>query len=369
MKSRSRAFLWAALISGTFSLSFGVPSTQWDGSTNQNWNTGSNWSDGVPDATTDAEIGSAGNGTISLGSGNRFARTLTLLGTADEDWDLNGTGTLNIEGFAVTNESSFTLNINAPLQLAANAALASDQIFADGGDINITNEFNLGSGVNPTINTNSGRTVTLDGEVSGSSSITKTGAGDLVLSGNDDNTFSGGLTVNAGTVTLDKSAGTDAIASDIILNGGTLVLGADNQIADSSGLTLAGGTLQMNGFSDTLGTLTLSGDSVIDFAGGDSVLTFSDFNYVSGSLEIWNWDGEFADGGGNDQILFDSPFSSNLNQIRFYRDDGSDLIEWPTGFTGNELLPIPETSTFLQGMIILVAAAALHLHRKKQKQS
>jgi hypothetical protein len=91
------------------------------------------------------------------------------------------------------------------------------------------------------------------------------------------------VATNGGTLVLNKTAGTTAISGSSIAihSGGTLLLGAANQISDGTVVNLAGGTLAVGGNADTVGRLTLSADSIFDFgtAGGSaSSFTFGDFN-------------------------------------------------------------------------------------------
>lgn len=91
-----------------------------------------------------------------------------------------------------------------------------------------------------------------DAGTGGTVSLLKQGAGRWILAGN--NTYTGTTTVE----------------------NGTLELGAANRIGNSSNLVLSGGTFATGGFSETLGTLTLSADSTIDLGSGASALVFAD---------------------------------------------------------------------------------------------
>ena len=142
-------------------------------------------------------------------------------------------------------------------------------------------------------------TLNLSGVVSGSGfSLTKVGAGEVVLSGTSANTYTGGTTVSAGTLTLNKTAGLDATgpSGTISVTGGTLALGNDNQINNSVTLALGGGTFLTNNNSDTIGNLSLLGNSTINFSNGDSsVLTFTNANNAAGvglaKLTVADWNG------------------------------------------------------------------------------
>ena len=75
----------------------------------------------------------------------------------------------------------------------------------------------------------------------------------------------------------------------------------------------AGGTFATGGFSDTLGTLTLAANSILDPGSGASVLHFASSNDTtdeitwSGSLlMVNNWSGTAGTGGGADEIFVGS---------------------------------------------------------------
>jgi hypothetical protein len=189
--------------------------------------------------------------------------------------------------------------------------------------------FNIGSGGNLTfsgpINVNSNAlparmiavsnsVTTFSGVLTNTCGLTKTGPGTLVFGGTTANTYGSGTangytTVSAGILKLSKTAGVTAIANGslIINSGGTLQLGAANQIGDAVPMTLAGGTFQTAGFSEQLGTLTLTANSVIDLGTGASVLKFAASGGVgwtaSTTLTVTNWNGSIT-GGGADQVIF-----------------------------------------------------------------
>lgn len=118
-----------------------------------------------------------------------------------------------------------------------------------------------------TLNIASG-TNTFDGILGGAGTnennlaLTKSGAGALTLGGTSANTYAGLTSLSAGSLTLAKTAGVNAIPGNLSITNATtnLYLGASNQIADSSVISWAGtsgyGYLNMSGYSETVGGLS-----------------------------------------------------------------------------------------------------------------
>ena len=131
---------------------------------------------------------------------------------------------------------------------------------------------NPGSGVSSTF---AGVIAGTNGGAEGNIALVKTGAGTLVLSGA--NTFSGSTTVSGGTLTAAATSGAalGSTSSITVNSGGTLALGATDQINDSASVALAGGTFAKGNFSEGstsssgVGALTLTTSGAhIDFGTG-----------------------------------------------------------------------------------------------------
>jgi len=60
-----------------------------------------------------------------------------------------------------------------------------------------------------------------------------------------------------GTLQLNKT-GVNAVAGDVTVNSGTLLLSQANQIIDTSVVTIGGGTFDMAGNAETIGSLVLN---------------------------------------------------------------------------------------------------------------
>ena len=162
-------------------------------------------------------ITKTGNGKLTLGGVNTFTGNLVI---SEGEFNVNGAyalgrGTVSLPaGVTLDNTSGADVNV----------ATATTITLGDGVlNFTGTNSLSLGYGTialpaNTTVNV-AAKTLSLDGPVTGAFGITKTGAGTLALHA-PSNTFTGGVTVNAGLLSIGKyvtgSAGTGAV----VFNGG-----------------------------------------------------------------------------------------------------------------------------------------------------
>ena len=185
----------------------------WTADASGNWSTAANW----------------GGGTIAYGSGNT-ADFSTISLTADRTVTLDSDRTIGGLNFG-------------------------DTTFSHNWTLAGTNTLTLGAGSNINVDN---QTTTINTVISGSAGLTKNGLGSLLLSGAAE-TFTNGLTANAGTLILDFS-NTNSPAADMI-----------PAIND---LTCGGGTLQTIGasggssqtFASTAIAAATSGQSIISAA-------------------------------------------------------------------------------------------------------
>jgi len=131
--------------------------------------------------------------------------------------------------------------------------------------------------------------ITLNGFLSGTGSLIKTGEGTLTLNGT--NTYAGSTIVNAGTL-----AGNGSIAGAVTVNSGGALSSIDpsGTLTISNNLTLAGGStnymqvqhspltnsvLKVTGTFTENGTLNVTNSNATAFAGGDSFKLFNAASY------------------------------------------------------------------------------------------
>ena len=310
------------------------------------------------------------------------------LGTGDANFNFGAGG----GGFAAYNGA---LNVTT----ASGATWGSTTNFLQNGTplifgsaiadnvVTYTNGFSLGNGTSTREimvqdNTGSGNDrAVIGGVITGTAgnTLNKTGAGTLSLT--NTNTFSGPTQVSAGTLVAAGTSGSalGSTSSVTVNSGGTLLLGANDQINNAAGMTLAGGTFAKGDFSegaiDAAGvstlTLTASG-SVVDFGmGAVGVLSFSSFDPTLYSLTIDHWTGSPNTIGSSstDRLVFASTQMANLERFSFNGYSGATQFDLSNGFFEVvPIAPVPEPSTYTTCALAL-AAVAWHRRRRARRQS
>jgi hypothetical protein len=160
--------------------------------------------------------------------------------------------------------------------------------------------------------------------------------------------------------------------------GGTLMLGANNQINIAATMTLNGGTLALGGKSEGaagtngVGALTLTVTSTIDFAVGvtSSVIQFAGLGTHTGGtlLQITNWNGTPVTGGGTERLLFagtTTSFTSLYAQsdVTFNGLAGYNAVQFAGYY---EIAAIPEPSTWFAASFAFIAAG-FHQRRRLRR--
>lgn len=250
--------------------------------------------------------------------GNNFAQNYSLLGNAVIDIGADSTPRIyptTIQG--VVNGTGSLIKIGAgELDLINSSNSYSGGTFIQGGVLGISDDSNLGTGSlsidnatfallrsyavtsNRSISLSGSATVSVifgswfvDGSISGSGSLIKTGASLLALE--TTNSYTGSTTISVGTLALNGPSNSISSSSYVYVNSGAFLnLGSNQTIQDLTGASL--GTVSLNSYSLTLGSSN-GGDQV--FAGnivgtgsiikqGTSTEVFQGINTYSGNTSI-----------------------------------------------------------------------------------
>lgn len=270
----------------------------------------------IANNTTATALTKAGAGTLTLTGNNTYSGGTFFSGGIVAISKLADTGDSNLGNSAGGTDNMWTFNTGR-LQLVTGAT----------ADVTTARDVLLMSGGGIIDVANAARTVTLNGVISSealltgegislnSSVLTKEGAGTLTLGGTAANTSIGVTLINAGTLRLNKTAGVDAIAGNITLgnnSGGldVLLLGASNQIKDTSVLTINGtttnaGVFRLNGQSDTIGGLVsgAAGTGIVENESGAANTGTLDVSAASNTTYTFSGILRNGDGSGTDGTL------------------------------------------------------------------
>lgn len=240
-------------------------------------NLGTSWTGGVvPNSTQIAQWNNTvtGPNTTSLGG------SLSWLGLTIA----NPNGLITINGTAGQTLTLGTSGINMG-SATQNLTIAADVV----------------AGGAQTWNINSGRTLNLDGSVSGAvgANITKSGLGTVILTGA--NSYLGSTSVTSGAMTLSGVNGALTTSGLSLSNGSTFTLANTsaanntNRFSDTASITSNGGFIVFSNnagavnYSETIGALNLNSGSTILTTGQaaasqTSVLTFDSLNRTGSSI-------------------------------------------------------------------------------------
>ncbi|GHU20848.1 hypothetical protein FACS189475_10020 [Betaproteobacteria bacterium] len=246
---------------------------------------------GTADAARQGQGGAGGNASFTAGTLSaptikltkndgalNFTVTNLQIGSTDTTLTANGIDTASITNLRLTGTGGkFTLEGDA----TANVSVG--QLVIDGGTINsgnyanliggsfyTTSDITLGSG-GAKFDTSGGNQM-VNRKLEGAGSLTKTGAGELILS--NTNTYTGGTKISNGILSIAASANIGPVGNGVNeINGGTLKLtgtsqtytnnwtltGSGNNIETANPNTISGILSGTGGFTKTgAGTLTLS---------------------------------------------------------------------------------------------------------------
>jgi autotransporter-associated beta strand protein len=235
--------------------------------------------DGVISNDSAGSVVKSGAGTLNLTNDNTYtgdttvsAGTLNLTGSVDGDVFVDGGAlmlgndnaidaarTLNINGGALQSDDD-ARNVGNAVNVGGDFALTGDS------DLELSGGVDLGAAVRA-VDVGAGLDLTLSGIIT-NGGLTKNGDGTLNLTG--DSAYTGDTTLNTGTLNLAGS-----VDSDVVVAGGTLILGSDNAIDGGSALNVNGGAIQSDNDARNVanavnvgGDFTVGGANNLQLSGG-----------------------------------------------------------------------------------------------------
>jgi autotransporter-associated beta strand protein len=242
-----------------------------------------------------------------------------------------------------------------PIVLNNNTTAAGNFTLSGASDLTLAAGMNLTGNRTLTV-TNTGVTAiagNITQDVAGRS-FTKAGSGALVLSGN--NSFSGGLSVLGGTVTL--AAAQHYGGTTVVDQGSTLVLQAD--LLGGGNVTVRGGATLM-GEGIVAGTTTIANTGIVspghspgilDFGAGLALQSGSHYNWELGSLSTANpgtdWD-QIGVTGGQLSILSGAILNPEFIGSALAPNSGDPF--WHTSHDWNNIISLTGTATNPTGFV------------------
>jgi hypothetical protein len=164
------------------------------------------------------------------------------------------------------------------------------------------------------------------------------------------------------------STGTIAVNS-----GGTLLLGAANQISNSTQVTMAGGTVALAGYDETAGRLAVTADSVFDFGtagAGTNTFTFADFDTAGyGGVAGLT----FTNVGIGSKVVFSTDYTGNTtfnaftSKINFSDESLQGQISFSGGSTTLTVAAIPDARVYTAAVVLIILIGWVELRRRRNQ--
>jgi len=321
-------------------------------------NASTNFSGVVQDTSGNLSLVKSGTGTFTLSgsAANTFAGGFqvndgTVLLNKTAGLNATGSGTSVTVGDNVNSAGTAILRLSQSNQINDSATVT----------VNSDGKFDL-NGLTETI-----------GAIAGTGNI-ETGAGTLTIAGNNSvSTFSGTLTgLSSGRLVIDADQdhnGTvDGLGNPV--PSGSLTFNSNINFAGT--LELKSGTLFLPGVNLTVGTLEITGNTILDFGNSAaSVLDATNIRIAPGaSLTITNWvnnvDFFFSQNwlAGTTPPTLGQRGVGDETQITFFGFSSSQTawLDYNSG-AKKQITPVPEPSTY--GAMLIAVSAALAFWRRK----
>jgi autotransporter-associated beta strand protein len=220
-----------------------------------------------------------GSGKLTLSGSNNYTGLTTV-----------SAGVLNVQNntaLGTTAAGVIVSATNAALELQGGVVIGAEALTLNGTGLSSAGALRNVSGNNEyggaiTLGSTGVRINSDAGVLSLTATNTVVGSGfGLTIGGAGDVSVAGGIGTAAGTLTKDGTGtltlrGVNTYTGVTTLSGGVLMLGATEVLANTSNINFNGGSLNTGGFTETVGTISISSDDGSLFLGsGVHTLTFS----------------------------------------------------------------------------------------------
>lgn len=262
-----------------------------------------------------ASLEKAGAGTLIMSSDNTYTGSTALRDGLTRIFASSGLGagagsTRVFAGASL--ELATSVDLTEDITISGRGVNNSGALIASAGASTVTGLVSL-LGVGSTradVNVAAGAMLAFPGVISGDADLVKIGAGEMQIVGDADNTFFANTFVNEGTLSLGKAPGLTALGGPVFVGDGVggnnsdvlRYLGSDqvpstlsNAVSPLNVTVNSSGLIDLNGFNETYGGLTLVGGEITTGAAG--TLTLGSNVTVSGSAETSRIGGNLSLGG------------------------------------------------------------------------
>jgi autotransporter-associated beta strand protein len=358
-------------------------------------------------ATGGSIVKDGSNTLIIQSTGNTYTGNTAAGVAANANGTRIGGGILGIFGDTSLGLAPSTATNNVFFTTSAISSSTDPTLQDTSGNITLaaTRNLNIASGVTARFDSN-GNTFGVAGVINGNGgNLNKIGAGTLVLTGA--NTYTGTTTVSAGTLNAAATNALGGTTGSITVNrGGTLLVSGDGNldrindntpivlgsptgtgtatfqrgaeittgagVSEGTGASRNGVTLTNTPSTPGLGALSLQSNATFDFgSGGVGTFTFGgNFTANGNTLTILGWTSNASAlavmsgvDGTDDRLIFNGA----PTDIAFINFNGTPATFIPLDGTFYEVVPVPETSTWVTGALALAAIGFMSRKSRRAK--
>jgi fibronectin-binding autotransporter adhesin len=293
--------MYAITLVAIMALAIGVPTVQaatWQGDSSTNWHFAGNWNTGaVPGAGDIAAFNATFTGNdqpevrdTKIG----YIGKINFLTTATRNLVLTVNGTLYLDenaGLTVNQANTTKYMSFSGAGLLVQTAVNGEAVWYAKNALYVNTATFQNSCANLIMNANTGALIRVRSDYTGTGNITKIGEGKLLFDSTVANTNTGNITVEVGQLQLNQTTVVDGtfVGGTIFVNqtGATLadvLFSQNDQIANTSGINITKGQVDMNTKTDTIASLILNGTDALVIGGTGELTVLADVDARAGTI-------------------------------------------------------------------------------------